>query len=182
MVHENQDLETLRFPVGRFAWNGEWSGELKAKWIAGIGEQPAALREAVSGLGDAELDTPYRPGGWTVRQVIHHLADSHMNSFTRFKLALTEDTPAIKPYREDLWAELADARVFPVEASLRILEGIHIRWTALLSSMSEEDYQRDFYHPESEEVIPLSRALATYDWHGTHHIAQILELRRRQGW
>ncbi|WP_438445255.1 YfiT family bacillithiol transferase [Gorillibacterium sp. sgz5001074] len=182
MTMEPEELEKLKFPLGRFTWEGEWSEERKNEWIASIQGAPEALAKALDGLGEAQLDTPYRPEGWTVRQVVHHLADSHLNSVTRFKLALTEDHPVIKPYREDLWAELADARSYPVAASLRMLEGIHDRWTALLRTMTEEDYLRTFFHPESQADVSLRRALANYAWHGEHHTAQILELRRRQSW
>lgn len=179
--HEDA-MEKLKYPLGRFEWKGEWSEEHKQIWIGGIAELPSKLRQALEGLAEWQLDTPYRPGGWTVRQVVHHLADSHMNSLTRFKLALTEEEPAIKPYREDLWAELGDAKPYPVEASLRLLEGLHDRWVALLQSMNETDYMRIFYHPESKERVSLQRALAVYDWHGRHHTAHIRTLRERSGW
>jgi uncharacterized damage-inducible protein DinB len=175
-------MEKWKYPAGRFQWNGEWDAERKEAWIAAIEELPAALRGTIQDWDGARLDTPYRPGGWTVRQVVHHLADSHMNSLIRFKLALTEDEPVIKPYREDLWAELPDSRSYPVNVSLQLLEAVHSRWCALLRSMTEENYLRTFYHPESQEVVPLRRALATYAWHSVHHHAQIQALIRHKGW
>lgn len=182
MSKEQEELEGMRFPVGPFEWNGAWSADIRDAWTDGIRRQPAELRLAIGGLTAEQLDTPYRPGGWTVRQVVHHMADSHMQSVTRFKLALTETNPVIKPYREELWAELGDSASYPVEASLALLDALHLRWTALLESMSEEDYLRSFFHPESGSLVPLRRALGLYDWHGRHHIAHIMGLRKRMGW
>ena len=142
---------------------------------------PRAVAAAVSGLSDAQLDTEYRPGGWTVRQTVHHIADSHSNSLTRFKLALTEDTPpTIRPYYEDRWAELADSKL-PIDVSLKMIEGIHIRWSALLNSMSDDQFEREFVHPETGNW-PLEGALALYAWHSQHHTAHITRLREREGW
>lgn len=174
-------LEELRFPVGQFTWDGEWHEELKTAWIKGIRELPANLREAVAGLTEEQLDTPYRPEGWTVRQVVHHLADSHMNSYIRFKLALTEEEPVIKPYREDLWAEFPDSSS-AADVSLKLLEGLHDRWCLLLEQLRDEDFNRAFYHPESRQLVPLNRALGLYDWHCRHHTAHITALRRRMNW
>jgi uncharacterized damage-inducible protein DinB len=140
-------------------------------WIGEIGRAPARLRGAVSDLTDGQLDTTYR--NWTIRQIAHHLADSHLNSYVRFKLALTEEHPAIKPYDESLWSALADARGAPVACSLAIMEGVHARWTYLARSLPVEAFERTFYHPESRDVVPLWRALALYAWHGRHHTAQI---------
>jgi hypothetical protein len=131
-------------------------------------------------LSDAQLDTPYREGGWTVRQVVHHIADSHANSYVRFKLALTEDWPTIKPYDEAAWARLADSRL-PIDSSLVFVESLHARWVALLSSLSETDFERGYNHPESGRKT-LSLALAHYDWHSRHHTAHITSLREREGW
>jgi len=142
---------------------------------------PERLRTAVSGLGDEQLDTPYREAGWTLRQVVHHVADSHANSYVRFKLALTEDWPTIKPYDEAAWANLSDSRWLPVEISLSMIEALHIRWVALLESLSEEDFQRGFEHPQIGRQN-LAKALAHYDWHSRHHTAHITSLRARQGW
>jgi hypothetical protein len=136
---------------------------------------------AVDGLDEEQLDTPYRPGGWTVRQVVHHLADSHINAFVRFRLGLTEDQPTIKPYDEKLWAELADCRNAPVEMSLSLLEGLHQRWVMLLTGMSDSDYARTIHHPESG-ILRLDTYLATYGWHSRHHVAHITNLRERLGW
>jgi hypothetical protein len=170
----------LRYPIGKFVPPAEDSAALRKEQIRAIRELPGALREAVSGLSDAQLDTPYREGGWTVRQVVHHIGDSHMNSFVRFKLALTEDCPTIKPYNEAAWAQLPDS-LQPVEDSLLLVESLHARWTALLEAMSEEDFKREFIHPESGRQ-PLSKSVAIYAWHGRHHTAHITGLRQRQGW
>jgi hypothetical protein len=170
----------LRYPIGKFRPPTEESAALRAEQIRAIRELPGALREAVSRLSDVQLDTPYREGGWTVRQVVHHLGDSHMNSFVRFKLALTEDCPTVKPYNEAAWAQLPDS-LQPVEDSLLLVESLHARWTALLEAMSEDDFKREFIHPESG-CQSLSRSVAIYAWHGRHHTAHITGLRQRQGW
>jgi uncharacterized damage-inducible protein DinB len=151
------------------------------RWIGEIEQFPGALGRAVGHLVPAQLDTPYRPGGWSVRQVVHHLADSHMNSFVRFKWALTEECPTIRPYLQDRWAALPDAAVAPVEPSLRILEGLHERWVRLLRSLDAEALEREFLHPESGRVR-LERVVGLYAWHGRHHLAQIMLLARRSGW
>lgn len=174
-------MNDLRYPIGRFAVEGEISPELRREWIDAIAETPARLRVALQGLSPEQIDTPYRPGGWTVRQVVHHLPDSHMNAYIRFKLALTEDEPAIKGYREDRWAELADSRTVPVDVSLALLESLHERWTVLLRSMRPEDFARTFQHPE-RGVLRLDWTLGLYAWHGRHHIAHITSLRDRMGW
>ncbi len=142
---------------------------------------PERLRAAVSGLTDHQLDTPYREGGWTVRQVVHHVADSHANSYIRFKLALTEDWPTIKTYDEAAWADLADSRRLPVEVSLNLIEALHGRWVRLLESLSEDDFRKGFEHPEMGRQN-LASVLALYDWHSRHHTAHIVSLRARQGW
>ena len=164
----------LRYPIGPFTLPEFTTAEQRRAWIEEIARTPGELRAAVSGLSQQQLDTPYRPGGWTVRQVAHHVPDSHMNAFIRFKLALTEDQPAIKPYDEARWALLADAAL-PVEPSLDLLAALHIRWVVLLESMSERDYQRTFRHPESG-VWRLDQYLAQYAWHGRHHVAHIKSL------
>ena len=170
----------LRFPVGRFAFSSA-DERSRAESISIIAALPAKMRGAVDGLSDAQLDTRYRPDGWTVRQVVHHVPDSHINAFTRFKLALTEDTPRIKPYDEAKWAELPDGRTAPVGPSLAILDGLHARWAALLRAMRPEDFDRQLEHPESG-VQSLNRMLALYAWHCRHHLAHITELKRREGW
>ncbi|MFC4099249.1 YfiT family bacillithiol transferase [Paenibacillus xanthanilyticus] len=171
-----------RYPIGPFAHEGTVTPEQRELWIREIEKLPAKLRLAVEGLSEEQLDTPYRDGGWTVRQVVHHVADSHMNSLTRFKLALTEEQPTIKPYAEDRWAELADAKRAPIELSLHLIEALHERWVLLLESMTEAEYARAFYHPESGETVPLDRNLGLYAWHGNHHAAHITTLRARKGW
>ena len=171
----------LRFPIGKFQWPSTVTREQREKSIAQIAAAPAVYREAVRGLSDQQLDTPYREGGWTVRQVIHHMPDSHMNSYCRFKWALTEEEPSIKGYPEDLWAELADGRTGPVETSLALLENLHRRWVILLNSMTDKDFARTFRHSE-HGLIRLDATLALYDWHSRHHAAHITGLRERMGW
>lgn len=174
-------MDELRYPTGRFKRPTAYDQRQRLEHIETIAATPARLREAVRGLDDTQLDTTYRPDGWTVRQVVHHVPDSHMNSYVRFRLALTEDTPAIKPYHEDRWAELADAKRMPVEPSLTLLESLHERWVMLLRSMRPEDFARTLAHPE-HGVLPLDFFLALYAWHGPHHVAQITKLRERAGW
>lgn len=149
--------------------------------IAALADLPARLHDAITSLTAAQLDTPYRPDGWTVRQVVHHLADSHMNGFLRLKFGLTEDAPTIKPYDEHTWAMLDDSRL-PLEPSLAILEGLHVRWAALYRAMDDGQFSRTFYHPERQEHLTLERHLHIYAWHSRHHVAHITELRRREGW
>jgi uncharacterized damage-inducible protein DinB len=174
------DLNDLRFPIGKFTPPAGSTSDVRAAHIETLRKLPERMRAAVSGLDDAQLDTPYREGGWTVRQVVHHVADSHANSYVRFKLALTEDWPTIKPYDEAAWAKLADSRL-PVEISLYMIEGLHERWVGLLESLSEDDFQKGFQHPESGRQN-LAKVLALYDWHSRHHTAHITGLRARQGW
>ncbi len=166
--------EQMRYPIGKFKTPLSYTTEDMRTWIATIRELPGRMRLAVMNLTEQQLDTPYRTGGWTLRQVVHHVADSHMNSITRFKLALTENNPTIKPYQEGDWALLADYRM-PVEPSLKMLEGIHAHWVAVLESLTEEEWARTFLHPESGESINLKKALATYAWHSKHHLAHITE-------
>jgi DinB family protein len=169
-----------RYPVGKFTPEENLSDARRSELIGQIAEAPAKLRQAVKGLDEKQLDTPYRDGGWTVRQVAHHLPDSHMNAFVRFKLGLTEAFPTIKPYDEKLWAELADAKL-PIEPSLTLLESLHARWVTLLKAMSPTDYQRKIKHPELGELT-LERYLGLYAWHGRHHVAHVMSLRERMGW
>lgn len=152
-----------------------------SSYIAGLAALPENLRSAVDGLDDTQLDTRYREGGWTVRQVVHHLADSHMNAYLRMRLALTEVWPVIKPYNQETWAELVDCRTLPVEVSLEILAPLHRRWTALLKSLPVADWERGYEHPERGRVT-LLQAVATYEWHSRHHVAHIMELRKSKGW
>jgi uncharacterized damage-inducible protein DinB len=170
-----------RYPIGKFHYDGALSAEQKQTYLDDIAETPAKLRTAVKDLSDAQLDTPYREGGWTVRQVVHHVPDSHLNSYVRFKLALTEDEPTIKPYAEGLWAELADTKATPIIVSLTMLDALHDRWIRLLRSLSTEDWQRTYRHPELGPMT-LEKTLALYAWHGKHHVAHITSLRERNGW
>ena len=173
--------EDLRFPIGEFDSNYETSRSARRERIETIIDLPANVSSAVAGLDESQIDTPYRPDGWTVRQTVHHIADSHSNSLTRFKLALTEDDPpTIRPYYEDRWAELGDNKL-PVDISLKMIDAIHARWAALLDSMTEADYGRKFIHPETGEWT-LDAALALYAWHSRHHTAHITALREREGW
>ncbi len=170
-----------RFPIGKFHYDGPPSPEQRVHFIDEIAQTPLALRAASEGLSAQQLDTPYREGGWTVRQVVHHVPDSHMNAYVRFKLALTEDEPTIKPYAENLRAELADTRSTPIEVSLTLLEALHGRWVDLLRSLGTTDWKRQFNHPE-RGVVSLEMNVAMYAWHGRHHVAHITELRKRMGW
>jgi hypothetical protein len=174
------DLDDLRYPIGHFSPPASSLPGIRAAHIQTLRLLPEHLRTAVAGWSDAQLDTPYREGGWTARQVVHHLADSHANAYIRFKLALTEDWPTIKPYNEAAWAELADSRL-PIAVSLNLVEALHGRWTALLESLSDEDFRKGYNHPESGRQN-LAKALAIYDWHSRHHTAHISSLRARQGW
>jgi uncharacterized damage-inducible protein DinB len=174
-------MESKQYPIGKFSFDKDATTAKRSAWIRDIAEMPGKLRLAVKGLSAAQLDTPYREGGWTVRQVVHHLADSHMNSFVRFKLALSETSPTIKPYSQAAWAETADVSGVDIAHSLALLEGLHARWVILLSSLTPEDYQRTFNHPESG-LNTLDRALQAYAWHGRHHVAHITTLRNARGW
>jgi hypothetical protein len=174
-------MEDLRYPVGKFNFEADLTEEQIIQAIDDIAEAPAKLRAAVNGLTDAQLDTPYREGGWTARQVVHHVVDSHLNSYIRLRLALTEDEPTIKPYDEGQWAELVDARTSPVEVSLALLEPLHQRWVTLLKSLTPEDFKRKFRHPELGTVT-LEKNVGLYAWHGKHHTAHITGLREREGW
>ncbi|MCW5977657.1 MAG: putative metal-dependent hydrolase [Bryobacteraceae bacterium] len=165
-----------RYPVGRFAMTPNPTPEHRAAWLDEIARLPDQLRAAVASLPEGALEKPYREGGWTGRQVIHHLADSHINSYVRFRLALTEEKPVIKPYEETRWAELSDARSGPVEVSLALIEGLHARWVALLRSLSDADWARTFIHPELGER-DLTTTLALYAWHGRHHLGHLELLR-----
>ncbi len=171
----------LRYPIGPFKPQPSYTDAQRAAMIQDIVELPAKLRAAVAGLHDAQLDTPYRDGGWTIRQTVHHFADSHINSYIRFRFARTENNPSIKPYDEAAWAELPDAKHDPIESSLQILEGLHHRWAVLLKSFTAEDWKRTMVHPERGQ-LDLSLNLAIYSWHCKHHVAHITGLRKRQGW
>lgn len=176
-------MEDLRYPIGPFAAEADVTEEKRRRWIDDLASAPGKLRAAVAGLRAEQLDTPYRPEGWTVRQVVHHLPDSHLNAYVRFKLALTEREPTIKPYDQSAWAELVDALTAPVEISLGLLESLHQRWVLLLRSLAAADFARTFHHPEpGMGRITLDTYLQLYAWHGRHHVAHITSLRRRMGW
>ena len=170
-----------RYPIGKFHFQGTLTEDQKAALINDIEQAPAALRAAVAGLSPQQLETPYREAGWTVRQVVHHVPESHMNAYVRFKLALTEDVPTIKPYAEDLWAKLPDVPATPIEFSLTLLESLHKRWVIVLRSIHGDAWKRSFRHPEMG-VVSLEKNLALYSWHGKHHVAHVTELRKRMGW
>lgn len=175
-------MTDLRFPIGKFDAAAPITAESRAAAIAEIAALPQRLRAAVAGLSDAQLDTPYRPEGWTVRQLVHHVADSHLNAYIRPRLALTEDNPTIKPYKEQKWAELPDARTAPIEPSLRMLDAVHERWVMLLRATSEADFARTVFHPESSRTMSVDFLTAMYAWHCRHHVAHVTELRAREGW
>lgn len=172
----------LRYPIGRFEFDGDTSPARREQRLGEVAAAPADLRAAVAGLNEAQLDTQYRDRGWTVRQVVHHLPDSHLNAYTRMKLALTEQEPTIKPYEEGRWAELPDATRGNIEPSLALLENLHQRWLMLLRQLDQSDFERRFRHPEHGRIFTLNEALALYAWHGRHHIAHITSLRHRMGW
>ena len=173
--------EDLRYPTGRHQRPESLTDDQRRAAISAIASAPANMRAAVRGLDDVQLDTPYRPDGWTVRQVVHHVPESHLNAYTRFKLALTEDTPTIKPYDEDAWAKLGDVRSTPIETSLVLLEALHDRWVRLLQTLAPADFDRRLNHPENG-MMNLHQLLALYAWHGAHHVAHIRNLRLRNGW
>jgi len=174
------DLE-LRYPVGKCQPAEQLSEQDRQKLLTQVEEAPKKLRAAVAGLSREQLNTPYRDGGWTIQQVAHHLPDSHMNAYMRFKLALTEDNPTIKPYNETRWAELSDSRTTPVETSLTMMDALHERWMNLLRSMKPEDFSRKLTHPE-HGTVSLDYMLGLYAWHGRHHVAHITNLRQRNAW
>jgi uncharacterized damage-inducible protein DinB len=174
-------MEKLRYPIGKFNFDAAITPEKRATWILDIANLPRELHRALSGLSPSQLDTPYREGGWTVRQLAHHVADSHMNAFIRWKLALTESGPTIKPYDQDEWVTTADVTGAGVEQSLALLEGLHSRWARLIASLSPSDFARSFNHPESG-MQTLDRQLQLYAWHCRHHVAHIVSLRERKDW
>ncbi|MDF2630048.1 MAG: putative metal-dependent hydrolase yfiT [Symbiobacteriaceae bacterium] len=174
-------MEDLRYPIGQFQFDGAISWEQVQAWIHELGQCPGALRQAVAGLSAEQLDTPYRPGGWTVRQVVHHLPDAHLLNYARYRWTLTEEQPAIPAWNKDRWAALPDAQWGPTEVSLTLLESIHLRWDLLLRAMSPQDFARSFYHP-TRGLMTLEMALGIYAWHGRHHVAHITALRTRMGW
>ena len=175
----NNDLTDLCYPIGKYQIN-ENIDELQINtWINQIEQLPQRLKNEVAGLNDEQLDTPYRPDGWTLRQVIHHFPDSHMNAYIRFKLTFTEDNPTIRPYYEDRWADCDEAKHAPVQASLDLLDSLHKRWVLFLKTMKKEDFEQTFYHPEHNKKFRLKEILGMYAWHGDHHLAHITKTRNR---
>ena len=170
-----------RYPIGKFSYTGPLTPEQQQQAIDDIAQTPARLRAALSGLSEQQLDTPYRDGGWTLRQVAHHVPDSHMNSYIRFKLALTEDDPTIRTYMEERWAELPEAKHAPIDVSLALLDSLHERWVMVLRKLTEEDWKRTFRHPVMGPMT-LDKNLALYAWHGRHHVAHVTSLREKMGW
>lgn len=171
-----------RYPIGPFQPRTELDPSERTRLLDQIAEAPLRLREAVRGLDDVQLDTPYREGGWTLRQVVHHVPDSHMNAYVRLKLALTEDEPTIRPYDESTWARLEDVRVTPVETSLTLLDSLHARWVGLMGALRPEDFRRTFRHPEHQGTQTLDWLVAMYAWHGRHHVGHVTALREQRGW
>jgi len=178
----SQTATDPRYPVGKFEAPTSISPQQRKEWIAAIEEAPRRMREAVTGLNEQQLNTPYRDGGWTVRQVVHHVPESHMNAYIRYKLALTEDTPTIKPYMESKWSMLPDIQPTPIEVSLQLLEALHVRWVTLMKVMKEQEWKRKFHHPEMGKDVSLEAVLGMYAWHGRHHVAHITTLRKSKGW
>jgi len=174
-------VDDLRYPVGPFVYDKDTTPARRREWIRQIADAPALLRSAIAGLNDRQIKTPYRPGGWTVRQVVHHVPDSHLNAYCRFKLALTEDNPTIKPYDEAAWANVADTAGTPLDVSLTLLDALHQRWVVLLESMTPADFARPLQHPE-RGAISLDWMLQLYAWHGRHHAGHVTGLRERERW
>jgi uncharacterized damage-inducible protein DinB len=170
-----------RYPIGKFSFEEPLTAAQKKQYLNDIEQTPARLRTAVRGLSDEQLNTPYRDGGWTVRQLAHHVPDSHMNAYIRFKLALTEDEPTIRPYMEDRWAELPESKQAPIDVSLALLDSLHQRWTMVLRNIPDADWKRTFRHPEMG-LLSLEKTLALYSWHGRHHVAHVTTLREKMGW
>lgn len=179
---EEVELMKLKYPIGMFKAPGEVTPADIQKHIEQLATLPSRLRAEVEFLSNSQLDTPYREGGWTARQVVHHLADSHMNAYIRFKLAVTEETPTINAYKEQLWAEMEDAKFLPVSVSLQLLESIHQRWTVFLKSLPISEFQKAYFHPEKKKNVSLSEAVCSYSWHCNHHLAHITSLVGRMNW
>lgn len=176
------DFEKLRYPIGRFELPAQYDPAHRRGWLQALAALPSWLDVVVQNLDAAQLEMPYRPGGWNTNQVIHHLADSHMNAFVRLKLMLTEDTPTVKPYEEARWAETPEIRSVPVNVSITFLHALHRRWTDLLERIPDEAWERSYFHPEHQREVPLWEMTAMYAWHGRHHMEQLRGLRRREGW
>jgi hypothetical protein len=176
-----QEIDILRYPIGKFSKPMEFSREIILQNIDIISQYPALVKNEVLHLSDEESKWTYRPGGWNIIQVVHHTADSHLNAFVRFKLSLTENTPTIKPYLENLWAQLPDVNDVPMEASLKILEGLHLRWSTLLRTLSEKDFEKKYFHPEQKREVMLLEVLALYAWHCRHHLAHVQQAKKYRG-
>ncbi len=174
-------MEDLRYPIGEYVIQ-PFSEKQLQEWLNAIRYLPLHLENAILNLDEMQLATPYREGGWTVQQLVHHVADSHMNAYTRFKLGLTEDRPIIKPYDQVAWAEMADTKTLPINISLTLLHALHSRWYAILENMSKEDLERTVFHPEHKKDMTLWDLLGMYAWHSKHHVAHITALRERRGW
>lgn len=179
---ENPSLHQLQYPIGKFDAQELITAEKKEAFLQTIEQTPEAVRQAVNGLNDDQLDSPYRPGGWTIRQVVHHLPDSHMNAYIRCKWAFTEDNPLIKAYYEDRWAETDEAAHSDIDISLSLLTALHARWTKFLRSLSDEQMEKSFQHPESGKTVSIRQMVGLYAWHGKHHVAHITSLRERMSW
>lgn len=177
-MHNN---DTLRYPIGKFSPSQTFSADDSQKHIVAIAELPVKLTELVGKWGDDRLDTPYRPDGWTVRQLVHHIADSHINAYVRTKLALTEDNPTITPYEEGEWAKLPDSEL-DVAPSLVILRNLHLRWVTILNSLTEAQLGQTYYHPGNQRTVPMREMIAMYAWHGEHHYQHAYRLAKRNGW
>ena len=173
--------DDLRYPIGKFIPQ-PFSNTQKEKWLLDIKFLPDDIEHAVLNLDEAQLDTPYREGGWKVKQLVHHVADSHMNAYIRFRLCLTEKNPTIKPYEEAEWAKLKDSEIIPINVSLTLLHCLHQRWYAFIKDLSESDWERTVFHPEHKKEISLWELLGMYSWHGKHHVKHITALRERKGW
>lgn len=178
----DQEMEALAYPIGRFEIPVEHGVTERNKWISVLEASPKWYDYSIENLDEEQLNTPYRPGGWTVIQVVHHVADSHMNGYTRLKLALTEDNPTIKPYNEKLWAGLPDVAAVPLNVSITLIHALHRRWAAVLRDLSDADWNRTYYHPEAGRTLPLWEMTASYAWHCRHHFEHIMKLRERMGW
>lgn len=172
----------LRYPIGRWNYDGPSTREQRTAWIDAIARMPGHLRAATADLNQEQWDTPYRPDGWTLCQLVHHIADSHVNAYVRFKLALSEDNPTIKPYDQDAWSRLPDTPNTPAEVSLQLLGALHRRWVVLLRNLSDEDMQRTVFHPEADRTLTVDELLSLYAWHSRHHVAHVTALRSREGW
>jgi hypothetical protein len=178
----NEDIDFLRFPIGKFSAPNSISKEQLYNWINQLEKFPAEVQKVASLLSDNQLNTHYRPGGWTIRQVIHHLPDSHLNAYIRFKLAVTEENPIIRPYHEDRWAACKEAKSADISISLSLLESLHFRWAAFLRTLTDEEFDRSYIHPETNKMFKLKEVLGMYVWHGNHHLAHITETIKRNKW